>query len=212
MRNLGSLSSNILHDNDLAANDQEVIAVVAISNGQILGTIDLAGVVSLGSVIGRGLVILAASISKIIVDLTSNILCTGGNLSQIHDNILALNFLVQDVSSLGQRIHNDKIAGGSITGHRIVSISAISGLAVGGLGVSVLNVGQLDRLGGHVLAGGISGLDKALRNASRESGGAQCQSHDHGQHSCNDLLHVCFLHKNLFVSGSASSSETAFTT
>ena len=23
--------------------------------------------------------------------------------------------------------------------------------------------------------------------------GAQCQSHDHGQHSCNDLLHVCFL-------------------
>ena len=68
MRNLGSLSSNILHDNDLAANDQEVIAVVAISNGQILGTIDLAGVVSLGSVIGRGLVILAASISKIIVE------------------------------------------------------------------------------------------------------------------------------------------------
>ena len=34
----------------------------------------------------------------------------------------------------------------------------------------------------------------------RERGGAQCQSHDHGQHSCNDLLHVCFLHKNLFVS------------
>ena len=49
-------------------------------------------------------------------------------------------------------------------------------------------------------------------NDIRESGGAQCQSHDHGQHSCNDLLHVCFLHKNLFASGSASFSETAFTT
>ena len=46
-------------------------------------------------------------------------------------------------------------------------------------------------------ASGIAGITS---NRCRESGGAQCQSHDHGQHSCNDLLHVCFLHKNLFVS------------
>ena len=46
----------------------------------------------------------------------------------------------------------------------------------------------------------------------RERGGAQCQSHDHGQHSCNDLLHVCFLHKNLFVSDLTSPLSPAFTT
>ena len=43
-------------------------------------------------------------------------------------------------------------------------------------------------------------LDTINGEIRRERGGAQCQSHDHGQHSCNDLLHVCFLHKNLFVS------------
>ena len=62
-----------------------------------------------------------------------------------------------------------------------------------------------------ILSIGVLGM-QSLSPSRRESGGAQCQSHDHGQHSCNDLLHVCFLHKNLFVSGSASSSETAFTT
>ena len=50
-------------------------------------------------------------------------------------------------------------------------------------------------------ASGIAGITS---NRCRESGGAQCQSHDHGQHSCNDLLHVCFLHKNLFVSSLTS--------
>ena len=47
--------------------------------------------------------------------------------------------------------------------------------------------------------GGIRNLNQLILFRS-ERHGAQCQSHDHGQHSCNDLLHVCFLHKNLFVS------------
>ena len=54
------------------------------------------------------------------------------------------------------------------------------------LGLSVIGIG----VGNSALVG----------DFRSERHGAQCQSHDHGQHSCNDLLHVCFLHKNLFVS------------
>jgi len=76
----------------------------------------------------------------------------------------------------------------------------------------VANTIVANSLGLHLIGHARIGQIQIVLVVRRESGGAQCQSHDHGQHSCNDLLHVCFLHKNLFASGSASSSETAFTT
>ena len=104
------------------------------------------------------------------------------------DNAISISQILQVASAIG-------IAGSSGDGDGLVGLLGHSAIRSDDLTTDVGAIGQIQVI--------------VVR---RERGGAQCQSHDHGQHSCNDLLHVCFLHKNLFVSGSASSSETAFTT
>ena len=128
-------------------------------------------------------------------------------------------------SGSGDILHNDLGIGVALGNNLLLSIGDLNELgsvlvphivkATNSRPIGI--VAALDN-GGQLLIGVVPGLSSSNGIAvcssgnvglvgdgiRRESGGAQCQSHDHGQHSCNDLLHVCFLHKNLFVSSLAS--------
>ena len=182
------------HNNNLTIHYQDAIASGAVSNSQIGVASNLIGVIGLSGIVVGGLLILAASVGEIAVDLTGDIVGSG-NLSQVQNHVLGIGLFVQNIGSLSQSIHNDI----SLAIDGIMRIDTSSGLAIGGLRIGVAGIRQGNRRSRIGLIS-IGALKEAGLDVRRESGGAQCQSHDHGQHSCNDLLHVCFLHKNLFVS------------
>ena len=212
MLNLGSNNGIlIVNANQLASNHQGASSLGSRSV-HILGAIQLGNIVGLAGIEGSGLLVVAALFTK-----SDNLgLDIGGdNLVQIQHDILALVvsalLVVHNQVGLSQGT-NSNISLVVSTGGVVRNIASRGGLTIGDSGVLSRSKGK-----GHlILANGNVSLASTasitLNGVRRERGGAQCQSHDHGQHSCNDLLHVCFLHKNLFVSDSASSSETAFTT
>ena len=95
-----------------------------------------------------------------------------------------------ELQVIGLGISSDNIvAGHAVHGHVIVSDHAVAGLLV---------ELSLEGLVGNVLSDFLAGLVISSVLHSGESGNAQSHGHDHSKNSCDDLLHVCFLHKKFF--------------
>ena len=154
------------YGNDLAINHQSTSSSsAAIGNSQMSVATNLIGVVGLGRIIISGLIELAASISKIVVNLTDHIV-SSGNLSQVQNHVLGIGLFVQNMGSLGQSADYDIL----VVTNLIVSVNTSSGLAIGSLGLLAGNISQ-----GAFRRNGISrliigALQVALNRVRLESG------------------------------------------
>ena len=197
-----------------ASNNLTINQQLRVTTGNSLEQLGLIGIiVHSGVELGvRGLassqLVLTALLTNIGVSGTITIIGLISNDGQIHsDSVLTI--VLQNIVSISSLGDGNKLGTSDGLGQRLVLIELIeSDLLGSAIGITLI---VLQVLGNVVSVAGLSIVCIILLSVG-ERHGAQCQSHDHGQHSCNDLLHVCFLHKNLFVSGSASFSETAFTT
>ena len=189
---LGQLAQ-LVNSNQLAIDQQVLRAtfdeqddVVIFVNGSVeLGIFVILGVVQLE---------LAAGLAKVGVSLAVANIGDIGNSLDIHSDLgtIVIFYDIVGISSIA--LDQLGILQTGIRG-RVASVvsNSLGSLRDG------LRVGQgfIRRQTGADTSLGVVEIVGLHRS---ESGGAQCQSHDHGQHSCNVLLHVCFLHKNLFVS------------
>ena len=178
---LGSLNSN-----DLAINQH--IDDTSITNTAI-GHIDFAVSILVQGITGGNNSVIAALGAQI--DLGTNL---GISKSRVGNLVQILDSTINSQLVLSVSCGDLNVSASVITGQGEITTSGAHQFAVGlALGSSGIGDGHTIHILLHPAA---IPLIEITISGSSHCGGAQCQSHDHGQHSCNVCVRFGFILRN----------------